>query len=146
MHSFSFANNNPEAPISAVKSHENLFDGQYDDAQILKILLSDEYKLKQLLGDENKSQMILSDSMEALDKDNFQQRPFSNASKYSMAGSTVSRGSKLNYRQAMEAHLRKQQKATGMMNRKMDFFNSLLDKTNKNIEIIAHQLSEIKQN
>ena len=27
----------------------------------------------------------------------------------------------------------------------MDFFNSLLDKTNKNIEVIAHQLSEIQQ-
>ena len=29
------------------------------------------------------------------------------------------------------------------MNRKMDFFNSLLDKTNKNIEVIANQLTEI---
>ena len=29
------------------------------------------------------------------------------------------------------------------MSRKMDFFNSLLDKTNKNIEVIANQISEI---
>ena len=32
------------------------------------------------------------------------------------------------------------------MNRKMEFFNSLLDKTNKNIEVIANQLNEIQQN
>jgi len=29
------------------------------------------------------------------------------------------------------------------MSRKMDFFNSLLDKTNKNIQVIANQLNEI---
>ena len=32
------------------------------------------------------------------------------------------------------------------MNRKMDFFNPLLDKTNKNIEVIANQLTEIQIN
>ena len=51
----------------------------------------------------------------------------------------------LSYQQAIEAHLLQQQ-ANGLMNRKMDFFNSLLDKTNKNIEVIANQLTEIQIN
>lgn len=45
----------------------------------------------------------------------------------------------------MEVHLANQQQQNGLMNRKMDFFNSLLDKTNRNIEVIASQLSEIQQ-
>lgn len=49
----------------------------------------------------------------------------------------------MSYQQAIEAQ-RLQQQANGlMMNRKMEFFNSLLDKTNKNIEIIASQLTQI---
>ena len=43
----------------------------------------------------------------------------------------------MSYRQAMEAHILQQQ-ATGLMSHKMEFFNKLLDKTNKNIEVIAN--------
>ena len=41
------------------------------------------------------------------------------------------------------AKLNNAKSGEGAMSRKMDFFNSLLDKTNKNIEVIALQLNEI---
>ena len=37
-----------------------------------------------------------------------------------------------------------QQQANGLMNRKMDFFNSLLEQTNKNIEQISSKLTGIQ--
>ena len=44
----------------------------------------------------------------------------------------------MSYQQAIEAQILQQQANGVIMNRKMDFFNSLLDKTNKNIEVIAN--------
>lgn len=65
---------------------------------------------------------------------------------YSRTGGTSnSNAGSLNYKKALEVHMM-QQHQTGLLNRKVDFFSSLLDKTNKNIEVIASQLSEIQRN
>ena len=44
----------------------------------------------------------------------------------------------------MEAHMLQQNQANNHMNLKMDFFNSMLNTTNRNIEVISHQLNQIQ--
>ena len=64
----------------------------------------------------------------------------------SKAYSKRSSVSGVNFSKALHMHLQSQASpADGQMNKRMDFFNSLLDKTSQNIQQIQTQLSQIQE-